>query len=153
MIPLHFNFDCSCFWDFLVCCVFYSVFNNGKAPFTKRHIKLLSLLNKPCAIALTNALRYRELNNLKELDLLFCTRLTNLKPLECLTHLECLNIATMLFNKSAKKLQKNLQNCNFKLKWTSAELYGLGLIIAVALFLIAFLSVVLLKFFGVIHGF
>ncbi len=45
----------------------FSVFNNGKRPFTAEHVHLLSLLGKPCAIALTNALRYRELNNLKEI--------------------------------------------------------------------------------------
>ena len=45
----------------------FSVFNDGKNPFTPDHIRLLSLLDKPCAIALTNSLRYRELNDLKEL--------------------------------------------------------------------------------------
>ncbi len=44
-----------------------SVFNNGKEKFTPGHVNLLSLLDKPCAIALTNSLRYRELKNLKEL--------------------------------------------------------------------------------------
>lgn len=44
-----------------------SVFNNGKEKFTPAHVNLLSLLDKPCAIALTNSLRYRELKNLKEL--------------------------------------------------------------------------------------
>lgn len=44
----------------------FSVFNNGQSAFTPEHVHLLSLLNKPCAIALTNALRYRELKNLKE---------------------------------------------------------------------------------------
>ncbi len=44
----------------------FSVFDNGKEKFTSDHMALLSLLDKPCAIALTNALRFRELNNLKE---------------------------------------------------------------------------------------
>lgn len=44
----------------------FSVFDNGKEKFTRAHMDLLSLLDKPCAIALTNSLRYRELNNLKE---------------------------------------------------------------------------------------
>jgi len=44
----------------------FSVFDNGKEKFTPEHMALLSVLDKPCAIALTNALRYRELNNLKE---------------------------------------------------------------------------------------
>jgi len=45
----------------------FSVFNNGKENFSEEHVHLLSLLNKPCAIALTNSLRYRELKNFKEL--------------------------------------------------------------------------------------
>ncbi len=45
----------------------FSVFNNGKQNFTADHVRLLSLLSKPCAIALTNSLRYRELKNLKDL--------------------------------------------------------------------------------------
>ena len=44
-----------------------SVFSNGKETFSKEHVNLLSLLRKPCAIALTNSLRYSELKNLKEL--------------------------------------------------------------------------------------
>ena len=44
-----------------------SVFNNGKEKFNKEHVHLLSLLNKPCAIALTNSLRFRELKKFKEL--------------------------------------------------------------------------------------
>ncbi len=44
-----------------------SVFNNGKEKFTRAHINLLSPLSKPCAIALTNSLRYRELKSLKDL--------------------------------------------------------------------------------------
>ncbi|WP_022666306.1 sigma-54-dependent Fis family transcriptional regulator [Desulfospira joergensenii] len=44
----------------------FSVFNNGRENFSPRHVHLLSLLVKPCAIALTNALRFRELKNLKE---------------------------------------------------------------------------------------
>ena len=45
----------------------FSVFNNGKEKFSPEHVRLLSLLDKPCAIALTNSLRYRELKNLKEI--------------------------------------------------------------------------------------
>ncbi len=45
----------------------FSVFNNGKEKFTQEHINLLSPLSKPCAIALTNSLRYRELKSLKDL--------------------------------------------------------------------------------------
>ncbi|MBF0259503.1 MAG: sigma 54-interacting transcriptional regulator [Desulfamplus sp.] len=45
----------------------FSVFNNGNEKFSQEHVHLLSLLSKPCAIALTNSLRYRELKNLKEL--------------------------------------------------------------------------------------
>jgi len=44
----------------------FSVFDNGREKFTPDHMALLSLLDKPCAIALTNALRFRELNNFKE---------------------------------------------------------------------------------------
>lgn len=44
----------------------FSVFNNGQYAFTSNHVRLLSLLSKPCAIALTNSLRYRELKNFKE---------------------------------------------------------------------------------------
>ncbi|MFK5953617.1 MAG: sigma 54-interacting transcriptional regulator [Desulfobacterium sp.] len=43
-----------------------SVFNNGKEKFNGEHVHLLSLLNKPCAIALTNSLRFRELKKFKE---------------------------------------------------------------------------------------
>jgi transcriptional regulator with GAF, ATPase, and Fis domain len=45
----------------------FSVFNNGREQFSPEHVRLLSLLAKPCAIALTNSLRFRELKNLKEL--------------------------------------------------------------------------------------
>jgi transcriptional regulator with GAF, ATPase, and Fis domain len=44
-----------------------SVFNNGRQKFTPDHVRLLSLLSKPCALALTNSIRYRELKNLKDL--------------------------------------------------------------------------------------
>jgi transcriptional regulator with GAF, ATPase, and Fis domain len=44
----------------------FSVFNNGREKFSADHVRLLSLLDKPCAIALTNSLRFRELKNLKE---------------------------------------------------------------------------------------
>ena len=45
----------------------FSVFNNGREQFSAEDVRLLSLLDKPCAIALTNSLRFRELKNLKEL--------------------------------------------------------------------------------------
>ena len=45
----------------------FSVFNDGKEKFESDHVRLLSPLDKPCAIALTNSLRFRELKNLKEL--------------------------------------------------------------------------------------
>ena len=45
----------------------FSVFNNGKEKFTRKHIDLLNPLSKPCAIALTNSLRYRELKGLKDI--------------------------------------------------------------------------------------
>jgi transcriptional regulator with GAF, ATPase, and Fis domain len=45
----------------------FSVFNEGDQKFTPAQVHLLSLLAKPCAIALTNSLRFRELKNLKEL--------------------------------------------------------------------------------------
>lgn len=45
----------------------FSVFNNGREKFLPGHVNLLRLLDKPCAIALTNSLRFRELKNLKEL--------------------------------------------------------------------------------------
>jgi transcriptional regulator with GAF, ATPase, and Fis domain len=45
----------------------FSVFNDGQRKFTPSQVHLLSLLAKPCAIALTNSLRFRELKNLKEL--------------------------------------------------------------------------------------
>jgi transcriptional regulator with GAF, ATPase, and Fis domain len=40
---------------------------DGSAPFSDGEVHLLSLLVKPCAIALTNSMRYRELQRLKEL--------------------------------------------------------------------------------------
>jgi transcriptional regulator with GAF, ATPase, and Fis domain len=45
----------------------FSIFNNGKEKFTQKHINLLTPLSKPCAIALTNSLRYRELKKLKDI--------------------------------------------------------------------------------------
>ncbi len=45
----------------------FSIFNNGNEPFTQEHIHLLSLLSKPCAIALTNSIRYQELTLLKDM--------------------------------------------------------------------------------------
>ena len=45
----------------------FSVFNNGREKFNADHVRLLSLLNEPCAVALTNSLRYRELMKLRDL--------------------------------------------------------------------------------------
>ncbi len=44
-----------------------SVFGDGKAPFTREHMHLMRLLNKPFSVALTNSLRYRELSALRDL--------------------------------------------------------------------------------------
>ena len=44
----------------------FSVFNNGREKFTEDHVRLLSLLNGPCAVALTNFLRYREVMTLRD---------------------------------------------------------------------------------------
>lgn len=44
-----------------------SVFNDGKRKFTQEHVRLMSLLNAPFAVALTNSLRYRELRDLKDM--------------------------------------------------------------------------------------
>lgn len=43
-----------------------SVYSNGLEKFSPDHVRLLSLLNEPCAIALTNFLRYRELKALRD---------------------------------------------------------------------------------------
>ena len=45
----------------------FSVFSQSRKKFTRDHMNLLRHLGKPCAIALTNALRFRELNDLKEM--------------------------------------------------------------------------------------
>ena len=45
----------------------FSVFNTGREKFNTHHVRLLSLLNEPCAVALTNSMRYRELMNLRDL--------------------------------------------------------------------------------------
>ncbi|MEE4358149.1 MAG: sigma 54-interacting transcriptional regulator [Desulfococcaceae bacterium] len=45
----------------------FSVFNHAGEGFTPAHVRLISLLNRPCAIALTNSLRYRELVKLRDL--------------------------------------------------------------------------------------
>ena len=45
----------------------FSIFNNGREKFNPDHVRLLSLLNEPCAVALTNSLRYRELMKLRDL--------------------------------------------------------------------------------------
>jgi transcriptional regulator with GAF, ATPase, and Fis domain len=44
----------------------FSVFNDGQTKFSRFQVHLISLMAKPCAIALTNSLRFRELKNLKE---------------------------------------------------------------------------------------
>lgn len=44
-----------------------SVFNDGKTRFTQRHVRLMSLLNAPFAVSLTNSLRYRELRDIKDM--------------------------------------------------------------------------------------
>lgn len=44
-----------------------SVFNNGREKFNSDHVRLLSLLNEPCAVALTNSMRYREVMTLRDL--------------------------------------------------------------------------------------
>lgn len=44
-----------------------SVFDNGREPFNESHAGLMSLLNEPFAIALTNNLRYRELQKFRDL--------------------------------------------------------------------------------------
>ncbi len=43
-----------------------SVFSEPEIPFNHHHVRLLSLLNEPFAIALTNSLRYRELQTLRD---------------------------------------------------------------------------------------
>lgn len=44
-----------------------SIINKSGAPFSDTHIHLFELLNKPFGMALTNAMRYRELKNLKDI--------------------------------------------------------------------------------------
>lgn len=44
-----------------------SVFSEAEIRFNQHHLKLLSLLNEPFAIALTNSLRYRELQALQDM--------------------------------------------------------------------------------------
>ncbi len=44
-----------------------SVFGDGQAPFTREHMRLMRLLNKPFSVALTNSLRFRELSALRDL--------------------------------------------------------------------------------------
>jgi len=44
-----------------------SVFNDGKKKFNSKHTRLLTLLNEPFAIALTNSLRYRELQKFRDM--------------------------------------------------------------------------------------
>lgn len=45
----------------------FSVFGRKGQKFDKEHVRLLSLLNRPCAVALTNSLRYRELMKLRDM--------------------------------------------------------------------------------------
>ncbi|WP_321494493.1 sigma-54 dependent transcriptional regulator [uncultured Desulfobacter sp.] len=45
----------------------FSVFSESRQKFTQDHMDLLRHLDKPCAVALTNSLRFRELNDLKEM--------------------------------------------------------------------------------------
>lgn len=45
----------------------FSIFGNAGESFEPKHVRLLSLLNRPCAIALTNTLRYREVTKLRDL--------------------------------------------------------------------------------------
>jgi transcriptional regulator with GAF, ATPase, and Fis domain len=44
-----------------------SVFGDGQGRFSREHMRLMRLLNKPFAVALTNSLRYRELAVLRDL--------------------------------------------------------------------------------------
>ncbi len=44
-----------------------SVFGDGQARFSREHMRLMRLLNKPFSVALTNSLRYRELSALRDL--------------------------------------------------------------------------------------
>lgn len=44
-----------------------SVINDSGEPFDDAHLELIKLLNKPFAVALSNALRYRELGRIKDL--------------------------------------------------------------------------------------
>ena len=44
-----------------------SVFSDGSRRFTADHVRLLSLLNEPFAVALINSLRYRELSALRDM--------------------------------------------------------------------------------------
>ncbi len=44
-----------------------AIFGNGRIPFTEEHLQLVSTINEPFAVALTNSLRYRELQKLRDL--------------------------------------------------------------------------------------
>ncbi len=44
-----------------------AIFGNGRIPFTEEHLKLIGTINEPFAVALTNSLRYRELQKLRDL--------------------------------------------------------------------------------------
>ena len=44
-----------------------AIFGNGRVPFTEEHLQLIGTINEPFAVALTNSLRYRELQKLRDL--------------------------------------------------------------------------------------
>jgi transcriptional regulator with GAF, ATPase, and Fis domain len=44
-----------------------AIFGNGRIRFTQEHVRLISAINEPFAVALTNSLRYRELQKLRDL--------------------------------------------------------------------------------------
>ncbi|MCX5882388.1 MAG: sigma-54-dependent Fis family transcriptional regulator, partial [Deltaproteobacteria bacterium] len=44
-----------------------AIFGNGRTHFTAEHVQLIGTINEPFAVALTNSLRYRELQKLRDL--------------------------------------------------------------------------------------
>jgi transcriptional regulator with GAF, ATPase, and Fis domain len=44
-----------------------AIFGNGRTAFTEEHMQLIGTINEPFAVALTNSLRYRELQKLRDL--------------------------------------------------------------------------------------
>jgi transcriptional regulator with GAF, ATPase, and Fis domain len=44
-----------------------AIFGNSHIPFTEEHVQLVGTINEPFAVALTNSLRYRELQKLRDL--------------------------------------------------------------------------------------